>query len=198
MRLAAGSGLDGLAGMRPVTVMPSGLTLCRPLLGVSKQALLMVCEDNSLPHISDPSNRNERFVRVRLRDSAEILQREGLSSERLERTARRMRRAQEAIDFYVENLWRVSVSFNSPDRIVFKYMLLKAAPDEIQYRILKKAIVQLRDAPDEKSDYGPRMDRLEDLTAQLFADPPVLKATLGGCLIALKLKADELSVTLEG
>ncbi len=198
MRLAAGSGLDGLAGMRPVSVLPSGLRLCRPLLGVSKQDLVAVCQAHGLPYVEDSSNRNERFARVRLRAAAESLEREGLSSERLKKTAWRLRRAQEAIDYYAEKLWDDSILSVSTDRVVFKYALLQKAPDEIQYRILKKAIVELRNAADEKQDYGPRMDRLEELTAQFFTDAPIMKATLGGCLIVLRLKADELSVEREG
>lgn len=197
IRLAAGSGLDGLAGMRPVSVLPSGLQLCRPLLGVSKQDLVAVCETHGLTYVEDPSNRNERFARVRLRAAAESLEREGLSPERLGKTAWRLRRAQEAIDFYIEKVWSDSILCEGAERIVFKYSVLKETPDEIQFRVLKKAIVELRNVLDEKSDYGPRMDRLEELTAQFFANQPIMKATLGGCLIGLKPKTDELSVERE-
>jgi tRNA(Ile)-lysidine synthase len=198
MRLAAGSGLDGLAGMRIVTGLPSGLKLCRPLLGVSKISLIATCAANSVSYVQDPSNRNTGFARIRLREAADILEREGLSSERLARTAIRLRRAAEAIDFYVEKLWAESVREISPERVVLKFSLLKSSPEDMQYRILKKAIIYLRDDADGKAEYGPRMDRLEEIAAGFFADPPVLKATLGGCLMAVRLKADELSVEREG
>jgi tRNA(Ile)-lysidine synthase len=67
-RAAAGSGPLGLAAMAPVRAAAEALIL-RPLLGVPPARLEAVLAEAGLPPVRDPSNRDPRFTRVRLRDS---------------------------------------------------------------------------------------------------------------------------------
>lgn len=62
MRLARGSGVDGLAGVRS----RNGRVI-RPMLGWTKSELLRHCTARGLPFVDDPSNRNADFDRVRMR-----------------------------------------------------------------------------------------------------------------------------------
>ena len=70
LRLARGTGLRGAAGIRPSAVL-AGARVLRPLLGVRREALRRVVGALDLPVIEDPSNRDLRFARNRLR--AEVL-----------------------------------------------------------------------------------------------------------------------------
>lgn len=66
LRRRRGSGWRGLAGMPFIS--PRGeVTLARPLLDVSKQALLDYCAAHQLSYATDPSNSNPRFARAQLR-----------------------------------------------------------------------------------------------------------------------------------
>ncbi len=71
MRLCAGSGPAGLAGMAPVRRLgapASGrVTLGRPFLGMPKARLVATCEAQGWPFVRDPSNADPRFGRARLR-----------------------------------------------------------------------------------------------------------------------------------
>ena len=66
MRLAHGSGLAGLAGMRPVT-MRGGVPVIRPLLDASRAAIIASCDQHAITTEADPSNNDRRFERVRRR-----------------------------------------------------------------------------------------------------------------------------------
>lgn len=68
MRLNRASGPAGLAGIRARGSLPdgSGLVL-RPLLAVRREALRRVVEAAGIVPVDDPSNRAERFDRVRIR-----------------------------------------------------------------------------------------------------------------------------------
>lgn len=66
MRLAAGSGPDGLAGMAAVAES-ADLRVLRPLLAVARARLAMTLVALGQPWIEDPGNRDPRFSRSRVR-----------------------------------------------------------------------------------------------------------------------------------
>lgn len=69
MRLNRGAGVRGLAAMRAVSAVPGhpGCALLRPLLGWRRSELASVVTDAGLNPVDDPSNRDPRFERARLR-----------------------------------------------------------------------------------------------------------------------------------
>jgi len=86
IRLTRGSGVGGLAAMARVASLPGSggaIVLVRPLLEVRKARLLATLRKAGIAYADDPSNRDPRFTRVRLRDAIPALEREGLKAERL-------------------------------------------------------------------------------------------------------------------
>lgn len=67
MRKHKDSGRMGLAGM-PSISQRGGLWLHRPLLALSKSQLIDYCHSQTLPFVTDPSNSNTIFERVRVRE----------------------------------------------------------------------------------------------------------------------------------
>ena len=65
MRANRGSGPAGLAGIRRRRVLVPGVELVRPLLDWRRDDLAAIAA--TVPSIDDPSNRNPRFARARLR-----------------------------------------------------------------------------------------------------------------------------------
>jgi tRNA(Ile)-lysidine synthase len=107
MRLARGSGLDGLCGMRAHDMVTREATserphsycvaLLRPLLGVPKARLVSTLQAQGARWIEDPSNEDERFERVRVRKMMPLLADLGLTAERIALSARRLRDADMAL-----------------------------------------------------------------------------------------------------
>lgn len=195
-RLAKGSGLDGLGGMRSIYDYSENLKIVRPFLDVPKSELVDFCKAQDVPYINDPSNDDARFARVRLRKSYEVLAKEGLTSKRLSVTANRLARARVALDCYTENTLGQALLINEPDRVVFRFDVVKAAPEEIRLRVLAKVMGMVRKK--KKQDYGPRMERLENLSVRLFSsDPDFKRVSLGGCLIGLNQKNWQVTVERE-
>jgi tRNA(Ile)-lysidine synthase len=97
IRILADSGPDGLAAMRPETRV-SGLCIARPLLSISKQRLVATCQARGQEWIEDPSNRDPRFTRVRLREMTADLHREGLGIAEALRITRGMAIVRGALD----------------------------------------------------------------------------------------------------
>ncbi len=67
LRMLYGSGLEGLAAIRP-TAFPQGRTpVVRPLLGLRRRVLLEALADTGLAPLSDPTNTDLRVPRNRVR-----------------------------------------------------------------------------------------------------------------------------------
>ncbi|MFN3868502.1 MAG: tRNA lysidine(34) synthetase TilS [Hyphomicrobiaceae bacterium] len=112
MRLARGSGLDGLGGMRSENwaasnsnsgrPSSSAVALLRPLLGVPKARLLATARGYGAKWIDDPSNNDERFERVRIRKVLQQLEPLGFSAEKIALSARRLAEAERSLRHLVE------------------------------------------------------------------------------------------------
>lgn len=142
MRLARGSGLDGLAAMRPRS-QRDGLAIVRPLLGVAKSRLVATLAARGLAWREDPSNQSVAFERVRLRRSAPALAGIGLANAPIARSARRLARAAAALDTLVERtvatggerIWLDERGFG-----VVEWNWLLEQPEEIRLRLLGRML----------------------------------------------------------
>lgn len=104
MRLARGSGLEGLGGIREIghidcratAERPHSLeaSILRPLLDVPKARLVATLKAYGATWVEDPSNADERFERVRVRKMMPLLSELGVSTEKIALSARRLRDAE--------------------------------------------------------------------------------------------------------
>ena len=67
MRILRGSGVQGLAGIKPKRSLVKGVGLGRPLLFCSKAQILSYLSANNLVWREDPSNQQVRFLRNKIR-----------------------------------------------------------------------------------------------------------------------------------
>jgi tRNA(Ile)-lysidine synthase len=186
MRLARGSGPAGLAAMARESER-DGVTLVRPLLDVPKRRLIATLEAEGIPFAEDPTNRDPRFARPRLRALMPSLEREGLDAARLGTLARRMRRLEEAIEALVDAAAaRLSpCPWSGTKPIVFDASGFARLPCEVRLRLLGRAI-------DARGDEGPvALRKLEALATALEGAllqpvrPARFRRTLAGAMVTL-------------
>jgi tRNA(Ile)-lysidine synthase len=65
-RIFEGASLVALGGIEPITTL-HGMTVWRPLLGISKIDLQRWLDERDLRPLDDPSNRNSKYLRARMR-----------------------------------------------------------------------------------------------------------------------------------
>ncbi|MDH5331232.1 MAG: tRNA lysidine(34) synthetase TilS [Aquincola sp.] len=107
--LGRGAGMAGLAGMAP-TFCHGGVRFVRPMLDVAAPAVRHWLINAQLPFLDDPSNRDERHTRNRLRHRVMPVLERALPDFRatFARTARLAHQAQQLLDeLAVEDLGRV-------------------------------------------------------------------------------------------
>lgn len=178
MRLARGSGVDGLSAMAPVTALDE-LLLLRPLLDVAHARLLATLRSRGQPWIEDPSNANGVYRRVRLRRLAPVLGAEGLDAARLAATAVHQSRARLALEQATSTAMLRMVLFDDRGFAWLRGDLAGLA-DEIALRTLARLCRTIGGGA-----YPPRLARLERLLADLRR-PETRRRTFAGCLLARK------------
>jgi tRNA(Ile)-lysidine synthase len=182
-RLARGSGLAGLAGIRRKSER-DGVALLRPFLDLPKTRLVATLYAAKIPFAEDPTNRDPRFLRTRMRALAPRLAAEGLDAARLAGVARRLGRADAAIEAAVQEArGRLSRGWSNGGPIEFNAAELFALPAEVGIRLLGGAV--------RAAGGGARIElaKLEALYEELAAGAAAnqrIKRSLGGAVAALE------------
>lgn len=96
MRMAHGSGLEGLRGMDAIAEV-EGVRVVRPLLGVPRALLAALVVEAGLSPVADPSNDDPHYERVRWRQAMPQLAVLGLDTDRLVQLAQRAGEADAAV-----------------------------------------------------------------------------------------------------
>src|SRR6185312_1547355 len=152
LRLARGSGLDGLAAMRAVSPCPgfADIALVRPLLGFARDELRAGIKE----WIDDPMNADPRFGRVRVREALAGL---GVPAHRVAAAAAHRDRARQALE-EVTDAVLLRACMPEQGAVLIEITALTAAPREIGLRALAKLLMAVSGQP-----YRPRFERLERL-----------------------------------
>lgn len=155
MRLNRGSGLSGLAGVRASGLVPgSQRRLIRPLLGWCKHELCNLVRAAGIDPALDPSNANEDFDRVRMRNA--LAGANWLDPSAIAQSAAHLADAAEAIEWCIAQEWRSSVSEREGG-----LFYLPRAPRAVRLGVLVRAIGELGSEP-----RGSSAARLLDLLEQ--------------------------------
>jgi tRNA(Ile)-lysidine synthase len=185
MRLARGSGLDGLSAMAPSVPIGRGsrVMLLRPLLGMPKQRLVGTLRSRGLSWIEDPSNEATAFERVRLRRARAALAELGLENEHIARSAARLRRARRALQAAAGELLAATADLHDGAYASLDRPRFEAAAEELRLRVLACLVeVSGGSAP------PARLSELEDLLERISARD-TRGITLGGCIVAARARA---------
>ena len=182
MRLARGSGLTGLSGMRRNRDR-DGIRHLRPLLDWPKETLLDLCRAQGWRFVSDPSNLDERFERVRWRRIMPLLAAEGLTAERLARFSERMRQADEALEAKALQAFEGAGPVSADGGLSFQARSLAEEPFEIAVRVLELALSRAGLAPE--NSRLRRREACAERLRQAVREGAALRLTLAGALVRL-------------
>jgi tRNA(Ile)-lysidine synthase len=193
IRMSRGSGLTGLGAMQKISVVPGGdlekaagendIYLARPLLDVPKARLIATLRAAKIGYADDPSNRDPRFTRARLRVLMGALAEEGLDPHRLALLAHRIKRADRAIEAAVDRAMGDLAVALRPSALAFEVRRFVDLPGEVALRVLGRALAMA-------GDEGPvELGKLEALKSALdcaqTAGNGRFRRTLAGAVVTL-------------
>lgn len=174
MRAARTSGFDGLAGMAAL-IGTDAPRLLRPLLGVGRARLKSTLEARGQTWIEDPSNRDPRFARVRVRAA---LEGGAWDTGNLSGVAARIGDIR-AFDEAFTNEWLARFVVLHPAGYAWLDLKgLRSAPAGMALRMLSRTVSCIGGR-----GYPPRRRGLSRTYRRLLDEDP-RRATLGGCLLS--------------
>ena len=188
IRMSRGSGVTGLGAMARMSALPGAgqepIKLVRPLLDIPKARLIATLRAAKIAYADDPSNRDPRFTRARLRGLMPALAREGLDARRLSLLARRLKRADTAIEAAVDRAEaELALTPSASGSIAFDAAGYARLPAEIALRLIGRALART-------GNEGPvELAKLEALKAALDAAQNAgnarFRRSLAGAMVTL-------------
>ncbi len=173
MRLARGSGVDGLSAMRGEW-QSENIHWLRPLLGVQRQVLRDYLTAKGIDWAEDPSNDDLRYDRVKARQALVLLAPLGIDADRLATTAQNLTRARRALVQATFHAARDLCETQNGDVLISKDA--NNLPEEVFHRLFAHALGWVSSAP-----YRPRYEALLATLAQVWGGE---RRSLHGCLIS--------------
>ena len=167
MRLNRGSGLGGLAGIRPTARLPGcTVPVIRPLLAFRRSELAEVVAAAGVQCVADSSNQDDRFDRVRVR--AALAGADWLDPAMLARSASLLGEAEETLAAMADSAWQQGATVSAD------HVAVSLGPwHEINLRLLEHALATF-DRQASRSDLAALLDQL---------DRDGAKANLAGVLV---------------
>ncbi len=176
IRMVRGSGLKGLISLDKKNEF-GNKKLLRPLLDQKKKDLIFICNYVFNFYVEDPSNKNEKYQRVKVRKLIEELQKNGLDKKKFFKTINNLKYSNDVVNFYVQKNLKDNVFFSSKKNS----FILNKEFFENSYEVIFRAFSDLIKLLGNK-DYPSRGKKIDKIIIDL-QNNIVKKATLGGCII---------------
>ena len=176
IRILRGSGLNGLVSLDKET-QNNQVNLIRPLLKFEKKDLKYVTINYFKTFIKDPSNKNQKFLRVRVRKYRKHMEKEGLDTGKIIKTVNNLLSANKAINFYKNKALYKHVSFLSEHKCLINNKMFSEEAGEIIFKSFSDVLSLISG-----TYYPPRSKKILNLIERLRKNK-LSKSTLGGCVI---------------
>jgi len=176
IRILRGSGLNGMVSLDQKTNIQN-FNLIRPLLNFSKQNLEYITKKIFKNFVEDPSNKNDDFKRVKIRNFIKNLELEGLDNDKFNLTIKNLKFANESIKYFVQKNLKDNSTNSNTNKFVILSKNFFLQPQEVVFRSLTEVLKNVG-----KKYYPVRGKKIDSLIYQIKNDNSFI-ATLGNCVI---------------
>ena len=176
IRLSRGSGVQGLSAMKITSKLDKKIFLIRPLLDIKKKDLLYISKKIFGKIFNDPSNKNTKYLRTRVRNLKKALEKSGIHHNQIIKSIKNLASTTETLNNYIDRVYKINVKTKKNLTLInFKNISFETL--EIQIKILSEAIKIFS-----KSYYPPRSKKVINIINRLNLHKQK-KFTLSGCVI---------------
>lgn len=157
IRLFRGSGLDGLSPIKEV-VNYKEVKLIRPLLETTKEDLKNYLEENNISWFEDESNKDEKFLRNKIRNFLSTFEEKELINQRIKNTSDEISQIRDFFDEKMLSQAKGILLFQNKEEPKFLIDIKKIQEIDEKYalKILSLAFMEIS-----RRDYKPRLKELK-------------------------------------
>ena len=139
IRLSRGSGLKGLSAMKPTIKIDNQVSLFRPLLDVKKRFLFKISKNIFGKYFKDPSNKNKKYLRTKIRSLKRPLEKSGIKYEQIFRSIQNLSSSKITLDQYFDKIFKELVK-KTNKQILIKFERYKNLKNDMKIAILNKQL----------------------------------------------------------
>ena len=176
IRILRGSGLQGLISLDRET-QKNQINLIRPLIKIDKKDLIYISNYTFGSYIKDPSNEDDKFKRVKIRNFLKQLNLEGFDRKKFFLTIKNLKFANENIKFYTKKNLEENVTILKKKQNAILKEKFFSQSNEVVFRSLAEVIKIVG-----KKYYSVRGKKIDKII-HLIKSKSSFKVTLGGCII---------------
>ena len=188
IRLSRGSGLKGLSGMKQLSKIDKRVSLYRPFLDVKKKFLIKISKNIFGKYFKDPSNKNFKFLRTKVRNLKKPLEKSGIKYEQIFKSIQNLSFSKVTLERYLNKVFKDLIKKKNLEILINlkKYNNLNY---DTKIALINEAVKQIK-----KNYYDLRSKKVQNLINNI-KKINFKKSTLGGCVFFKK--GDNLCLKVE-
>ena len=165
--------------MKPLNKINNQISLFRPLLDTQKIFLIKISKTIFGKYFKDPSNKNKKYLRTKIRNLKKPLEKSGIKYEKIFKSIQNLSQSKITLDEYLSDVFKEFVK-KSNSEILINFSKYKDLNNDIKIAVINHSIKQLK-----SNYYDLRSKKVENLINKL--DKKDFKnSTLGGCVFSKK------------
>ena len=176
IRMLRGSGLKGLISLdKKISI--NNKNLCRPLLEHKKSDLIFLSKKVFNFYVQDPTNEDNKYLRIRIRKLLEELKKDGLDERKFLQTIKNLKNSDIVVNFYVKQNLKKNSHFSQKFNKLILNKNFFNQPYEVVFRSLSESIGLIGNR------YYPVRGKKLDRIIKDYEKNSLFRVTLGGCII---------------
>ncbi|MDC0524563.1 tRNA lysidine(34) synthetase TilS [Pelagibacteraceae bacterium] len=178
IRLSRGSGLKGLSAMSSLSRIDNKIYLFRPLLDVKKNHLIKISNIIFGKYFKDPSNKNLKYLRTKVRNLEKPLKKSGIEYEQIIKSINNLALSKATLDEHFNTIFKKIIKKKGRE-IFLNFKKFKEYNQEIKIGLINESVRRLK-----SNYYNPRSKKVANLIKNLDKSD-YKKSTLGGCVFTI-------------
>ena len=179
IRLSRGSGLKGLSAMKSLSKINSQVSLFRPLLDTHKQSLVKISKTIFGTYLKDPSNKNKKYLRSKIRNLKKPLEKSGIKYEKIFKSIQNLSQSKTTIEEQLKKIFKKLIK-KVDNEIFINFKDYKDLNMDTKIALINHSVKQLK-----SNYYDLRSKKVENLIIGLD-EKDFKNSTLGGCIFFKK------------
>ena len=176
IRMIRGSGLKGLTSLEKNSKFAT-INLIRPLLDFEKKDLEFISKYVFNFFVNDPSNKDTKFQRIKIRNIINAFKNNGLDKNKLFLTLKNLKKSNQALTFYIEQNKKLNSFLYKNNREIVLNKNFFNHPHEVVFRSLSDSLKMIGE-----KYYFTRGKKIDYILDKIKKNE-LKKETLAGCVV---------------